>query len=162
MSIRKKPQFPPGIAARSVPAGNAMTATKTASITIQAFKGETVARIAAMRQGTSANVVPELAQRFGISEAALLTALRIPLNTMKSRIIRSDLLAASEQDRLCRAEKVWSRAVEILEDEDAARAWIVQRNRSLGGVSPLSLLDTEVGYELVLNTLGHIEYGVVS
>lgn len=35
----------------------------------------------------------------------------------------------------------------------AAQAWISRSNRSLGGVSPLSLLDTEAGYELAI-TIG--------
>jgi putative toxin-antitoxin system antitoxin component (TIGR02293 family) len=81
---------------------------------------------------------------------------------MKSRISKNASLSASEQDRIYRADRVWSRAVEVLEDEDAARAWIRRANRSLGGAAPLSLLDTEVGYELVLDTLSRIEYGVVS
>ena len=50
----------------------------------------------------------------------------------------------------------------VFEDENAAREWINRDNRSLGGESPLSLLDTEAGYELVLDTLGRIEYGVVA
>jgi putative toxin-antitoxin system antitoxin component (TIGR02293 family) len=49
-----------------------------------------------------------------------------------------------------------------LEDDDSAKAWVVRGNRSLGGKAPLSLLDTEVGYELVLDTLGRLEYGIVS
>jgi len=61
-----------------------------------------------------------------------------------------------------RADRVWVKAAEVLEDEDAARAWIRRHNRSLGSEPPLSLLDTEVGYELVLDTLGRIEDGLVS
>ncbi|USX17271.1 DUF2384 domain-containing protein [Oxalobacteraceae bacterium OTU3CAMAD1] len=34
--------------------------------------------------------------------------------------------------------------------------------RSLGGVTPLSLLGTPAGDELVLDTLGRIEQGIVS
>jgi putative toxin-antitoxin system antitoxin component (TIGR02293 family) len=74
----------------------------------------------------------------------------------------SMILSASEQDRLYRTEKVLTRALAVLEDEESAKAWIVRGNRSLGGEAPLSLLDTEVGYELVLDTLGRIEYGIVS
>ena len=61
-----------------------------------------------------------------------------------------------------RADRVWNRALAVLEDENAVRDWINRDNRSLGGESPLSLLDTEAGYELVLDTLGRIEYGVVA
>jgi len=33
-------------------------------------------------------------------------------------------------------------------------------NRSLGNVTPLSLLDTDLGAEAVTDTLGRIEHGV--
>ena len=71
-------------------------------------------------------------------------------------------MSPSEQDRLYRTEKVLARTLAVLEDAPSARAWLVQENRSLGGEAPLSLLDTEAGYELVLDTLGRIEYGVVA
>ena len=61
-----------------------------------------------------------------------------------------------------RVNRVLNRAIEVLEDEDCARNWIKLENRSLGGHSPLSILDTEAGYQLVLNTLSQIEYGVFS
>ena len=81
---------------------------------------------------------------------------------MKGRISNNGVLSATEQDRIYRAEKVLARTVEVLEDDEAATKWINQANRSLGGEVPLALLDTEVGYELVLDTLGRIEYGIVS
>lgn len=68
----------------------------------------------------------------------------------------------SEQQLADRAEKVWTRAMEVLEDEAAAKVWISQPHRSLGGKAPLFLLRTESGCELVLDTLGMIEHGVPS
>ncbi len=126
------------------------------------FRGETLDIIKGMRIGTPASVVPALAARFEMSQDGLFEMLRLPRSTMKGRISKNAMLSASEQDRIYRAEQVWSRTVEVLEDEDAARSWIKQGNRSMGGEAPLSLLDTEVGYELVLDTLGRIEQGVVS
>ena len=52
------------------------------------------------------------------------------------------------------------RALEVFEDETAARAWINGPVSSLGGTTPLSLLDTSEGYERVMDTLGRIETGV--
>jgi putative toxin-antitoxin system antitoxin component (TIGR02293 family) len=57
---------------------------------------------------------------------------------------------------------VLARAAEVLEDEAAATAWIQRDIRSLGGVSPLSLLDTEAGVDLVMDTLARIEYGIAA
>ena len=69
------------------------------------------------------------------------------------------VLSPSEQDR---EQRVFTRALAVLEDAAAARAWIKRSNRSLGGDAPLALLATDVGYELVLDTLSRIEYGIIS
>ena len=127
-----------------------------------AFAGNPSEIISQMRNGIPADVIPGLASRIGISQDGLFQMLRLPKSTMKARISKNDLLSASEQDRLYRTEKVLTRALAVLEDDASAKAWIVRGNRSLGGEAPLSLLDTEVGYELVLDTLGRIEYGIVS
>lgn len=63
---------------------------------------------------------------------------------------------------LHRLEKVWPEAVRIAGDASEARDWLKQTNRSLGGKSPLELLEDEDGCVLVLDTLGRIEYGIVS
>jgi uncharacterized protein (DUF2384 family) len=45
---------------------------------------------------------------------------------------------------------------------ELARAldWLKSPNASLGGASPLSLLDTDLGSVALVNTLGRIEQGV--
>lgn len=130
--------------------------------TPSAFAGDTVDVIARMRHGTPARTIPHVASTLGISQDKLFELLDLPKSTVKGRISANAMLSSTEQDRIYRAEKVLARAVQVLEDEDAARVWINRENRSLGGEIPLALLDTEPGYELVLDTLGQIEYGVVS
>lgn len=127
---------------------------------VHAFAGDPSSLIVRMRSGTPARSVPETAGRIGISNERLYEVLRLPSSTIKARISKDQALAPAEQDRLYRVERVFGRAVQVLENEDAARKWINRENRSLGGESPLSLLDTEAGYELVLDTLARIEYGV--
>jgi putative toxin-antitoxin system antitoxin component (TIGR02293 family) len=67
-----------------------------------------------------------------------------------------------DEDYANRVNRVFERAVQVLGDGEAAQAWMHQENRSLGGKLPLSLLDTEEGYRLVLDTLGRIENGIFS
>jgi putative toxin-antitoxin system antitoxin component (TIGR02293 family) len=129
---------------------------------VSVFTGDAADIIHAMRSGTPANIIPALAARLGMTQDALFHTLRLPHSTMKARISKNDTLSASEQDRLYRTEKVLARTLAVLEDEASAKAWLVQENRSLGGEAPLSLLDTEAGYELVLDALGRIEYGIVA
>jgi putative toxin-antitoxin system antitoxin component (TIGR02293 family) len=129
---------------------------------IAAFKGGSAQVIQTMRLGAPAEIVPTVAERLGISQDKLFEHLRLPRSTLKGRVSKGQALAAVEQDRMYRVNRVFERANEVLEHEEAARAWILRENRSLGGESPLALLDTEAGYELVLDTLGRIEYGVIS
>src|SRR5476649_1235875 len=147
---------------RPAPLGSAATRISRAKSPSRTFHGDPTSVIEDMRRGTPSSVIPIMASRFGMSQDGLFDVLRLPRSTMKSRISKNESLSGSEQDRIYRADRVWLRAMEVLEDEDAARAWIRRSNRSLGGEAPLSLLDTEVGYELVLDTLGRIEYGIVS
>jgi putative toxin-antitoxin system antitoxin component (TIGR02293 family) len=53
-----------------------------------------------------------------------------------------------------------ARGEEVFEDRDAAVDWLKAPNASLGGATPLSLLDTDIGAEGVMDTLGRIEHGV--
>lgn len=129
---------------------------------VTTFGGDTIDVISRMRVGTPARAVPGIAALFGLSQDKLLDLLRLPKSTVKGRISTDGKLSGTEQDRVYRADKVLARALQVLEDDGAARMWLTRPNRSLGGEIPLALLDTEVGYELVLDTLGRIEYGVVS
>lgn len=107
-------------------------------------------------------VIVDLATRVGVTPEILLHSLRLTNDTLKRRVTENGDLFPAERDRIYRVERVLARANAVLEDALAAQIWVNRSNRSLGGVSPLSLLDTEAGYELVLDTLGRIEYGVIS
>lgn len=67
-----------------------------------------------------------------------------------------------EGQRVLRAVKVLAKAEAVPEDRTKATAWIKREIRSLGGVTPISLLVTSPGFELVMHKLGQIEYGVVA
>jgi putative toxin-antitoxin system antitoxin component (TIGR02293 family) len=127
-----------------------------------AFSGDVADIIKTMRGGILATVVPDMAAGFGLSQEGFARMLGLPVSTLKPHMAKNEYLTSSERDRLYRAEKVWQRALQVLGDENSVRQWVVRANRSLGGEAPLSLLDTEPGYELVLDTLGRIEYGIVA
>jgi len=48
----------------------------------------------------------------------------------------------------------------VFEDFTGALHWMKTANDSLNGEAPLSLMDTDIGAEVVLDTLGRIEHGV--
>jgi hypothetical protein len=59
-------------------------------------------------------------------------------------------------------KKIRARAAEVLGDSASAERWLQTPLRSIGGVSPASLLNTADGRQLVLDTLGRIEQGIVA
>lgn len=70
--------------------------------------------------------------------------------------------ATSGTEKALRLAKALERANSVFENEKWAKLWLSTENRALGGVTPLSLLETDTGYELVIDTLARIEYGVIS
>jgi putative toxin-antitoxin system antitoxin component (TIGR02293 family) len=65
-------------------------------------------------------------------------------------------------ERLVRLASVAVRAHEVLGDAASMRRWLRSPNRALAGQTPISLLDTEQGAQVVLDVLGRLEHGVFS
>lgn len=116
--------------------------------------------IESIREGLPAQAMDFIAGLLSLSRAAFLDSIKIPTSTVERRLRTGEALTAEESDRVSRVAKVLRRAVEVFGDEAQGKAWMTDPVSSLGGKTPLSLLDTVEGYELVTTTLSRIEYGV--
>lgn len=112
-----------------------------------------------VRQGLPTSVVDEVTKAVHLTQAELSAALGIPERTLIRRK-KEGVLSPEESTKLLRLARVMQRAIEVFEDPESAIDWLKTANRSLGGFSPLALLDTDIGTESVLDTLGRIEHGV--
>jgi putative toxin-antitoxin system antitoxin component (TIGR02293 family) len=66
-----------------------------------------------------------------------------------------------ESDRLLRASRVFARALSLFDgNRDAARAWLSEPKRALGGEVPLTVASTEVGALDVERLIGRLEHGI--
>ena len=115
--------------------------------------------VSAIRRGLSAAAVDALAKSLKISRAELSQALNIPERTLARRK-REGSMSSEESAKLVRLARVVHRAEEVFEGLDVALDWLKSPNAALSGQAPLNLVDTEMGAELVLDTLGRIEHGV--
>ena len=115
--------------------------------------------VSVIRRGIPSSAVDSLTKFTRLSQAELSAALGIPERTMARRK-REGKLNSEETAKLIRLARVIERAEEVFEDFDAAIDWLKSTNTSLAGVTPLSLLDTDIGAESVIDTLGRIEHGV--
>lgn len=112
-----------------------------------------------IRHGVPSAAVDSLIGFLSITKSELSDAIDIPFRTLVRRKGEA-LLDSDESAKLVRVARVIERAEEVFESPDAARGWLKSPNASLSGQTPMSLLDTEIGAESVLDTLGRIEHGI--
>jgi putative toxin-antitoxin system antitoxin component (TIGR02293 family) len=112
-----------------------------------------------VRRGLPSACVDAVVRTTRITQSDLAHALAIPERTLARRK-REGALSPEESAKLVRFARVVERAETVFEDADSALNWLQSPNASLGGVTPLSLLDTDIGADSVLDTLGRIEHGV--
>ena len=112
-----------------------------------------------VRQGLPALAIAALARTVQLTQAELGETLAIPERTLLRRK-QEGMLNTEESAKLVRVARIVHRAIEVFEDRAKAIDWLKEPNRALGYVSPLSLLDTDLGAEAVRDTMGRIEQGV--
>jgi putative toxin-antitoxin system antitoxin component (TIGR02293 family) len=113
----------------------------------------------ALQHGVPRGAFDQLRSDLGVSNEELADVLAIPTRTLARRTER---FKADESERLLRVGSVWAKAMDVLEDKTAARRWMTQPKRALGGLTPLRCCDTEIGAREVESLLGRIEHGVFS
>ncbi len=115
----------------------------------------------AIREGFPPRVVAELMHASGLTLKELAGALDLSARSLQ-RHRRAGRLASYESDRLYRLARIVALADEYLGDHERALRWLKRSNRALGGLAPVSVIDTELGARQVENLLGRIGYGGIS
>lgn len=115
--------------------------------------------VSIIRRGISSAAVDVLTKTLRVTQSELALALGIPERTLARRK-KEGIFNSEESGKLVRLAHVVERAEEVFEDLNAALNWLKSPNAALSGATPLSLLDTDIGAESVLDTLGRIEHGV--
>ena len=121
-----------------------------------------VDQIVCVRKGLPSSYVAEMSEALAMTRTSFLDSLQLPRSTIEDRIKKNTPLTPSEGDAVLRAAKALAKAEEVFEERAYASDWLKREIRSLGGVTPVSLMDTGSGFALVMNTLGRIEHGVVA
>ena len=113
------------------------------------------------RQGLAYAALESVATRYEIPTPTLVRVLGIPPRTLARRK-KEGRLHSGESDRLLRLARVAALAEETLGTREKATSWLRGAVRALGGVSPIDLLDSDVGARQVEQVLGRIAHGVHS
>ena len=116
--------------------------------------------VRALRHGVSAGVLDNLATELGASQSQMCHLIGISPSTLRRR--RHDgRLIPTESDRAYRLAAVLCTAFELFEgNKQAARRWLQQPAKALGGNTPLDYLDTEAGADAVRDLMGRVEHSI--
>ncbi len=115
--------------------------------------------IVILKQGLPAEAFDKLRDRLHVSDNLLSNIVHISKRTLNRR--RQDgRLKTDESERVLRIARVYDKALEVFESEEAVEGWLKKLARGLGHKIPLEYSDTDLGAQEVVNLLGRIEYGV--
>jgi putative toxin-antitoxin system antitoxin component (TIGR02293 family) len=116
---------------------------------------------AAIREGFPHAAVEGLLESSGFSLREIATSIDLSIRSLQRRKTQGRL-ARYESDRLYRLARLVALAEYFLGDHQRAIDWLKRPNHVLGGIPPLSIVDTELGARQVENILGRVGYGGVS
>ncbi len=110
-----------------------------------------------IRAGVQSDSFDQVADYVELTKNEMARLLHIDERTLARR--KNKTLTREETEKLVRVARVVDRASEVCGSKDKGVKWLKIPNDSLDG-TPISYLDTDVGAESVLDTLGRIEHGV--
>lgn len=113
------------------------------------------------RKGIKKAALSNLAKALNISMKRLAKLLPVTERTLQRRKANSLLNSTTSQQVILIGQLI-TRGEEVFSDPKKFQEWVDQPNMALGGYSPLNIMDTTIGVQLVLDLLGRLEHGVYS
>jgi putative toxin-antitoxin system antitoxin component (TIGR02293 family) len=122
------------------------------------YEPDSMKLIKVIREGVPGDLIIKFAEHLRVPKNDLYSILHLNARTAQRFVAKR--LDVDKSDRLVQIAKVYERCLNVFEDFEKAMHWLKSPNYALGNQIPWDLLDTTEGSELVLDTLGRIEYGV--
>lgn len=117
--------------------------------------------VAVARKGIAKKNILSLAKKLSLTIAEMADILHVNERTLQ-RYAPGTLIKTEHADRVIELARLYERGMEVLGSEQAFNNWLRHPNYSLNSQVPLTLLDTSIGFTMVLDALGRIEQGVFS
>lgn len=128
---------------------------------IPVFMWSSYQKIDAIREGISKEDLENLKEQTGLDYDTLAKILSVAKATLHNKKGKAKFDVAVSERILLLAD-IYSYGYQVFESKEKFNGWMKAANTSLGGQSPLQLLDTLYGIEEVRHLVGRIEYGVYS
>lgn len=132
------------------------------------FRASPADRIAMIREGVPAMRAKRMIQDLRLDQRSVFEALNLKTATVNRKAARDENLAADESERVLGVAGLVGQLEAIIEESgelagfDCAAwlsRWLNEPLPALGGVAPITMLDTMVGQTLVADALARIQSG---
>jgi putative toxin-antitoxin system antitoxin component (TIGR02293 family) len=121
---------------------------------------DTAALLGRVREGLGFRSWDQFLRNTGFPKETVAHLVSIAPRTLARRK-EEGRLNPDESDRLVRAARIFSRAVDLFGgDVPSAREWLSRHQPALGGSTPLDYAASELGAREVENLIGRLEYGI--
>lgn len=117
------------------------------------------AQISEIRKGAPASNLIGAAEALRVPRERIYELVGLSSSTAKRKLTRDETLDPLTTERLIRIGAIEKLAEDTFGDSGLASAWLQADNLGLGNVTPLSMLDTEIGCREVSRVLNAIAYG---
>jgi len=111
------------------------------------------------KKGLSTKVLGAIQKNTNLSMKELTASLPISVATL-SRQKKAPRFNSLISEKLISLAIFWARGLEIFEDNEKFLLWLHNPSIALGGITPISLIDSSIGIDILKNELGRIEHGV--
>ena len=112
-----------------------------------------------VQRGFPVSSFEKLRRKLDVSDNLLSRVIDIPKRTLTRRK-QQGRLNVVESEKVLRIARLYDKALEVFEDEEAAEKWLKEPARGLGGVIPLEYAKTKLGAQEIEKLLIRIEHGV--
>jgi putative toxin-antitoxin system antitoxin component (TIGR02293 family) len=117
------------------------------------------AREQAVTAGLSPALLDEAAVKLGLSQRALLAAMKVAPTTVARSKAKGIPLSVDDSDRVARLAELWHVAMSVFQHEEGTRGWLTGRVPVLDAV-PLQLVQTTQGFNRARTAVLQLAYGV--
>lgn len=111
------------------------------------------------RQGLPKKVLMSLAQKISLTLQELAGIMHISERTLQ-RYEEDTIVKTEYAEKAIELARLYTRGEDVFGSMDKFKQWMKTPAHVFKGEAPVSLLDTSVGFDMVLRELGRIEHGI--
>jgi putative toxin-antitoxin system antitoxin component (TIGR02293 family) len=115
--------------------------------------------LAATRKGLSKNLLMSFAKKISLTLFEFANILHISERTLQ-RYDDKEIIKTEYAEKAVELARLYTRGEEVFGSLDKFKTWMKTPLHVFKGQTPISLLDTSIGFDIVFKELGRIEHGI--